>query len=82
MGAPTSWVLLPLGVLLFLGAPSLGAPIPWLLLSHRVPLPLRFVFVLVELLVAVNGKRPNSPGKAYLRARVAAKLAVIVTMWP
>ena len=44
--------------------------------------PLRFVFVLVELLVAVDGKRPNSPGTAYLWARVAVNLAVIVKMWP
>ena len=58
------WVLLPLGCSYPIGCPY----------------PLRFVFVLVELLVAVDGKRPNSPGTAYLRARVAVKLAVIVKM--
>ena len=60
------WVLLPLGCSYPIGC------------SY----PLRFVFVLVELLVAVDGKRPNSPGTAYLWARVAVNLAVIVKMWP
>ena len=60
------WVLLPLGCSYPIGCSC----------------PLRFVFVLVELLVAVDGKRPNSPGTAYLWARVAVNLAVIVKMWP